>query len=259
MKIKSFINYLKIIFFILLVTCHITFGIEYEILDSDNKEGYQRIIKIANKILDVLPQKIKLGRNWDFHLVKLKGKRNAYAYDSGLIIIDHRYLSESDEAIAYILGHEIAHSIFKDGYAIKKFCDQLTESEKKEFEKKIFPRNRPDREFQRFIEELRDYYSFYLIDKAGFDLGKVQVYLKNQAQKNSLNHLIHWMEGTHPTFHERARYLPDNFRKISDEVYAGGELKSEDSARALYSIGIRNIINLELVDLNEEKWSKNTI
>ena len=181
-------------------------SLKFEVVDKRDAQGYRRTKEICQRLLNAVPQKYRSSKKWQLHLISITEGRNAFATDDGYIAMDYRYLKESDDAIAWVLGHEVTHAVLGHGASLEDFKRSLTDIEKAV--QIIIPptRYRLATKLERDNEDAADSFAFTLVQKAGYNLNNVKEFLQKEAkEESSLMRLVKWLEGSHPTDQERAK------------------------------------------------------
>lgn len=203
---------------------------EFTVVDKREVQGYQRTKEICQRLLNAVPQKYRSAKKWQLHLISVTGDRNAFATGDGYIAIDYRFLKETDDAIAWVLGHEISHSLLGHGASLENYKGSLTPVEKT-VQKFIPSRYQFAKKLERDNEETADSFAFTLVEKAGYNLNKVKEFMQKEAnEEGSLMRLAKWMEGSHPTSQERAKVAEERV-KAEEKVAQSPQQQREPTQR----------------------------
>ena len=222
-------------------------SLRFEVVDNREVQGYTRTKEICQRILNAVPQKYRSAKKWQLHLISITGDRNAFATDDGYIAIDYRFLKETDDAVSWVLGHEITHAVLGHGAILEGFKSNLTGFEKtvESLRKLAVPRYQLATKVERNNEDTADSFAFTLVQKAGYNLNNVKDFLQKEAkEEGSLKRLAKWMDGSHPTDQERAKVAEERVKaeeKVAqtpqrqpDLAQKGGEqIKKTSESRAL--------------------------
>lgn len=222
------------------------------------------------KLVDtILPSKIKEAQPYDI-FIKRDISYNAQALGNGFIFVNIGLLSNcnNEAELAYIMGHEIGHSIFNHGYMINS--SYVSAHNRKDYSSMM-------EEFNRMFEKSRkaelqsDSFAYQCLDKAKLNTGTIvnslniiqyEEYTSSfYVSKNRRSSFKDYMAtfGTHPTSIDRKKLL-EKFRKehksgtkkfVIDSVYFSRIKKiahEECKKIAMESCNYENALRLSFSD-----------
>ncbi|MFM8901728.1 MAG: M48 family metalloprotease [Burkholderiales bacterium] len=186
---------------------------------AQEQMGCQRYCKRLNRIFQrLLPHAraqslASLRRDWSLTVVRLPGV-DAMALPGGQIIISENFIAQhrlSDEAIAFVLAHEMAHSILEHERQVLTFARMLLPREVHRTVKDMYTEMEFNRSLLRAVEPVMqqgefeaDELGLLLAASAGFSPDKQITFIAHEAAREiPAKHLM----TTHPTAQQRLEKL----------------------------------------------------
>lgn len=209
--------------------------------DFDNNSYYLEwydLEKYLYKLIDtILPLEIKSKQPYDV-FIEREISYNAHALGNGFVFANIGLIanSKSEAELAYVLAHEIGHSIFNHGYMINSdFVSAYNNrdySSIEHFYNKMFEKSQ-------YAELQSDSFAYQCIEKANYDLKSISASLdligyseftsQFYVNKNHRGSFKNYMNkfSTHPSFQKRKALLLNEIKtkklngkkNIIDSVY----------------------------------------
>lgn len=155
---------------------------------------------------------------WDLAIVDMGEKGpNALAFPGGIVAFDRRLADLPDEQVAFILAHEISHSILCHPFLGEEF-------RKGDLNVKRIVDNVWGVGIAPALEKMADERGIWLMRNAGFDPEKGIKWLEEQARKEPK--FLKWVNrhviGTHPSPDERLKAARERIEGLKPKVETSG-------------------------------------
>lgn len=210
---------------------------EYKKEEKNLKDSYYTLYRISDRLIRANNLQ---SQNWRFAIRNKTEEVNAYAAAANLItlyssLFDSLY--NNDDAMAFIIGHEMSHFIYKDGQRLADLYKKINDNEmycilaaKSLIGAPYIPvcgvkMARAYKDLRK-MEYNADKESLTLMAKAGYDLDGATEAMEYLAQLPHIKHL----DDTHPMPDERIKAIKAEIDRLNVE-----ELKNEGEYNLLNS------------------------